>query len=1070
MTPPGIRKYPPIPAQGGSTSCPLTFQQERVLYFCDLEPNSSIWDINTCKRLTGRFDGALLKRAVELLIEGHPVLRTRIFRTRAGPRQAFDLDTSRAFRAIDLREEAKLDPEGALAARLTQICQKAIAGRTYDALLFEVVLLRLGAEDHALLLRLHHIMSDAASVELLWRDLTRLYNDLSRGSPTSLPPEVITYADFAAWQRRHFDEEQTREQEEYWLAQLQGDVPALDLPTDFAPSPALSLEGGLEIVEIPTAPIDAFQKMSWDARVLPFSSLLAAYAVLLQKICRQEDVTVGVLFSGRHYSPQLQGTVGFFVNMTAVRLDVRRELTFRRLVQQVHEKVEAAYAMQDYPFERLVHRLAPLRGAQRVPLVRTIFNLVGYLEDQNRFEGLEQEHSIDVATQTNAVQVDLVFDVHAGARNAEVRLEHNTDLFRTSTVVRLAKHYNTLLEQLSKGWDVPLDALELVGDEERRQLVEAWNPPATAFASERCVHEVFEEQARQRAGEIALVEGDLALTYAEANRRANRLAKRLRERGVGPDAIVAVVGERSAAMTLGQLAILKAGGAYLPLAANSPKQRMQDVLRDAAPRALIVPDGWHEELDFEGPVLRLGDCAPCASDDANLPPLAGPSNLAYIIYTSGSTGAPKGVMVEHRGVVNLATNVAFLELCPDDRILQTGAPTFDASVFEIWLALLNGLRLYFAEEHVLLDARALRDVLARSQISILFLVPPLLNRLAEADVTLFRPLRYLISGGDVMSIKHVERVRKANPFLAVVNAYGPTENTSYSTCCPVAGAEERTIPIGTPIQNTTAYVFDAGMKLSPVGVPGELYVGGAGVARGYLHRPELTAERFVAHPFVAGARLYRTGDLVRRRPDGMLEFLGRVDRQVKVRGYRIELGEIECRLLEHPDVKEAAVVPLAGEDGDKRLCAYYVCEADVKPADVREHLARLLPGYMLPASFCRLERMPATESGKIDPRALPEPERACEPERASAPPGTDEEIAVARVWGELLERASVGAHDNFFEIGGHSLKASALASRLSSDFGVPVSLRAVFDAPTVAGLAAFITAARGQGGRHAVAG
>jgi len=1069
VTQPGIRRYPPIPAHAGADRCPLTFQQERVLYLCEIDPDSSIWDINTAKRLVGRLDTEALERAVALLIEGHPVLRTRIFRTSEGPRQSFDQDTARALRRLDISEAAGRDPEAALAAQLTEICQRPISSRTYDELLFEVVLLRLGAADHVLLLRLHHVISDAASVDMMWRDLTQLYNRLSRGVPASLRPSPIAYADYAIWQRRHFGEDQTREQEAYWLSQFRDDAPALDLPADAAPSAALSFRGGLSIVEIPKAPVDAFQRMSWEQRVLLLSSLFAAYCVLLQKICQQEDVTVGILFSGRHYCPELMATAGFFVNMTAVRVNVRREATFAELVEQVHEQVEAAYSMQDYPFERLVQKLAPHRGDGRVPLVRTMFNLVANLEDEHRFDGLEREQWIDVATQTNAVQVDLIFDIHAGARGAEVRIEHNTDIFHADTVTRLAHHYNTLLLRLSGGWDVPLADLEIVDEEQRQALLTGWNPPATPYASDRCVHQIFEEQARRRPGDVALVDGDLALTYGELDRKASRLSALLRDRGVRRDEIVAIVGDRSAGMVVGQLAILKAGGAYLPIGANSPRRRIQEMLRDAAPRALILPDGLADDLGFEGPVLRVGD-ADARGDEGGAPASEPrPSDLAYVIYTSGSTGAPKGVMVEHRSVVNLATNIDYLRLRPDDRILQTGAPAFDATTFEIWAALLNRARLYVAGDDVLLDPRALRGFLAQNQITILFLIPPLFNQLAEADETLFRPLRYLISGGDVISMKHVERVRRANPFLTVINAYGPTENTTYSTCYPITRTEPRTIPIGKPIPNSRAYVFDREMKLTPVGAVGELYVGGAGLARGYLHRPELTAERFIENPFVPGERVYRTGDQVRRRPDGMLEFVGRVDRQVKIRGYRIELGEIEAKLRGHPDVREVVVAPWTAEDGSKHLCAYCVAEPATKAAALRRHLAGVLPGYMLPSFFCLLDRMPLTESGKIDQRALPPPQPACEQEGARAPLETAEELAVARIWEEVLETSNVGAHDNFFEIGGHSLKASALASRLTADLGVPVSLRTVFDSPTVAELAALIAGGRGKGPRDDLA-
>ncbi|MGA2651954.1 MAG: amino acid adenylation domain-containing protein [Terracidiphilus sp.] len=1053
----GVRKYPPIAVQHGPVRCPLTFQQERVLYFCELYPNSSLWDINTCKRITGRFDRAIFARAVEKLIEAHPVLRTNISRTPEGFVQTFDQDTRKALWQIDLSK--KPDAETALQRTIVDICQKPISAWTYNELLFEIVLIVLGPSDHVLLFRVHHIMSDAASLDLLWRDLRSIYNDLLMGGPGELQPKPMQYSDYAIWQRQTLTPEQTREQEYYWLSQFEGNPLAVDLPSDNPPTPSLSFNGGLAIVDLPSDLVNKFQRLSWERHVLLFSSLLSAFYVLLQKLCQQDDVTVGVLFSGRHYCPALQNLTGFFVNMTAIRVDMRSDDTFARLVQRVHEQVEAAYYMQDYPFERLIGQLAPTRGDGRVPLVRTMFNLVPNLDEDDLFAGVDRECWIDVATQTNAVQVDLTFDLHWDSKHAEIRIEHNTDIFRTSTVVRFARYYANLLGQLSSNWDIALKDIDLVDAEEASHLVQGWNDTAVAYPRDKCVHELFEQQVCDRPGQVALVDGSLVLTYDELNKRANRLTKVLRKLGVGPENIVAIVGKRSAEMVVGQLAILKAGGAYLPIAASSPAKRTAGILQDAAPCVVVLSDGCSENVEFDGQVIRLSDPRVIAADESNLVHETQPSNLANVIYTSGSTGAPKGVMIEHRSVVNLAANLGYLDMRAGDRILQTGFPSFDATTFEIWGALLNGLTLYFADDDVLLDAAALGEFLDIHRINILFLIPPLLNQLADANEKLFRSLKTLVTGGDVLSVKHVEQVRRANPFLTVVNAYGPTENTTFSTCCKIADTPERSGPIGLPVPNSKAYVFDRDMKLSPPGAVGELYVGGDGLARGYLNRPDLTRERFLLNPFVPGERIYRTGDLVTRRTDGQIEFVGRADRQVKIRGFRIELGEIENRLLEHKEVREAAVTPATAEDGSKYLCAYYVANKKIASSELREHLAGLLPSYMVPSYFCKLDCMTLTESGKIDIRAFPAPQLGADLEHASRVPATEEELAIARIWEELLGTSNIGANDNFFEIGGHSLKASALAAKLTAQFGLPVSLRNVFDAPTIAELAAFVVLA-----------
>ncbi|ABD87608.1 non-ribosomal peptide synthetase [Rhodopseudomonas palustris] len=1070
MTAIGIRRYPPIPAGDRTIPCPLTFQQERVLHFCELDPGSSIWDINTCKRLVGQFDLRRLRRAVDLLAVAHAVLRTRVSRRGERPVQSFDQDLKRAVRHIDAAAAAGPDRDAALASEIAAICRNPITRWRPDDALFEVVLLTLGPDDQALLLRVHHIIADAASVLILWRDLTSIYNALTRDAPVAASPTTLTYSDYARWQRRHFDAERTCEQEAYWLARFESEPPALDLPTDAAPSPAMSLNGGLEIVAIPLHLIEAFQRQSWEQRVLLFSSLFAAYLVLLQKICQQQDITSGVLFSGRHYSAELANTVGFFVNMVAVRADVRFDDTFERLVQAVHERVEEAYFMQDYPFERLIQRLAPARGNGRIPLVQTMFNLVPDPEDTTEFDGVAQARWVDVATQTQAVQVDLIFDIHWGSAGAEIRIEHNTDIFERGTVARLGRHYVTLLDRLAGGWDIALDRLAVVGDAEARQLLEGCNPPPSPFAAQSCIHELFEQQVRLRPAAIALADSNDRISYGDADRKSNRLARLLRARGVGPDSIVAVIGRRSVEMVLGELAVLKAGGAYLPLGRDSPSRLLDDILRDARPQVVIMPNDDRRDLDLDVPVLRLRDAEAPGIDDGPLAHVTGPSNLAYVVYTSGSTGKPKGVMVEHRSVVNLVTNVDYLAFRPDDRMLQTGAPAFDATTFEIWGALLNGLPLYQIDDETLLDHAALGEQLARHDITILFLVPALLNQFADADPAVFRPLRYLITGGDVASTRHIERIRSANPRLTLINAYGPSENTTYSTCHVVGGVEPRTIPIGKPIPNATAYVFDHDMLLTPIGVVGELYVGGVGLARGYLHRSALTAERFVMNPHVAGERLYRTGDLVRRRADGVLEFVGRADRQIKIRGFRIEPGEIENRLLEDGRLREACVVPAKADDGGVFLCAYYIAAADVGAQELRQRLAARLPAYMLPSAFCRIDFMPMTENGKIDYGALPEPRLWMAEPRSVRAPESAAEIAIARVWEELLETRNVGATANFFEIGGHSLKASALASRLSRMFGLKITLRNVFDAPTVAELARLVGSLAQMEHRDGVAG
>ena len=1059
------RRYPSIERQTDRGPAPLAFQQERVLYLCELDPGSSIWDINTCRRMGRGLDVGKLERAVSLLIEGHAVLRTRVFLADGEARQAFDQDTRGMWVHLDRR--AQMDREAVVTGCLEEICQRPISERTFEERLFQVVLVTLGADDHLLLMRIHHIIADAATVDLLWRDLARLYGDLVCDRDAWLASPPFEYSDYARWQRRYLSPEHTRDQEAYWRSRFQAEPPALDLPTDFVASPDLSFRGGLAIVEIPVAPIEAIRRQSWEQRVLLFSSLYAAFLVLLHKICQQEDLTVGVLFSGRHYCPELQELSGFFVNMTAVRSEVRGDIRFLDLVQQVHGHVDAAYTHQDYPFERLVQEVVPHRGEGRMPLVRVMFNLVSDTAPDSRFEGVGEDRWIDVATQTSAVQVDLIFDLHVGASRAEVRIEHNTDLFRTESVVRLAGSYNTLLSQLARGWEQPISTLSAVGAEERRFLLQGCNPPPVRLHAPERVDQAVEAQARIRPDAIAVVEGAEEICYRDLLRRARGLARLLRRDGVGQDEIVAIVGDRTAEMVIGQLAILLAGGAYLPIAAGSPNRRVREILADATPKALIVPNAHTDGFGFAGPVRRVAEWTAGDGEEGPLSPGTSSSSLAYVIYTSGSTGVPKGVMIEHRSVINLVTAFDYLEMGPEDRLLQTGYPSFDATTFEIWAPLCNGARLYLVGDDTLLDTRALGDFLSEHRITVLFMVPSLMNGHVETDVGIFAPLRYLICGGEVLSVKHSAVVRRAHPGLTLINAYGPTENTTYSTCYPISGWPDRTIPIGRPIPNTRAYVLDRDLNLAPLGVAGELYVAGAGLARGYLARPELTAERFVDDPFFSGERMYRTGDRVRLWPDGLIEFLGRLDRQVKIRGNRLELGEIETRALEHPELQQMVVRAVAAQDGTLGLHADYAAGAGLSPAMLRAHLAARLPAYMVPSTFARHDQLPVTPTGKIDQDALAAPAPvAPAPSALERSPASPEERLVAEIWSGLLDQPEIGVHDSFFEIGGHSLLASALAARLSEAFGVHTRIRTVFDNPTVAEQAAFIIEALERRSRH----
>ncbi|MBY0025423.1 amino acid adenylation domain-containing protein, partial [Paenibacillus polymyxa] len=571
---------------------------------------------------------------------------------------------------------------------------------------------------------------------------------------------------------------------------------------------------------------------------------------------------------------------------------------------------------------------------------------------------------------------------------------------------------------------------------------------------EQTIHGLFETQTAHTPEQPALYFEGEQLSYRELNERANRLARTLRSQGVTKDRLVGLMTERSIDMIVGMLGILKAGGAYVPIDPAYPEERIRYMLDDSGTELLLTQSHLVDKVAFDGHMLVLNGAQSVYHEDgSNLEPLSGPNDLAYVIYTSGTTGQPKGVMVEHRNVVRLVKNTNYAQLDADTRILQTGAIVFDASTFEIWGSVLNGGQLVLVSQDVILDVLKLKDAVHSYGITTMFLTTPLFNQLSQQDLTLFEGIRELLVGGDVMSVPHMNRVLEAHPSLRISNIYGPTENTTFSTVHAIIGVQSESVPIGRPIHNSTAYVVDHSMRLQPVGVWGELLVGGDGVARGYRNRPDLTSEKFIDSPFRSGERCYRTGDMVRLNADGTLEYKGRIDAQVKIRGYRIELGEVETQLLKLEAVQEAVVIAREDEQGQKQLCAYVVANEEVVASVLRSTLSQKLPGYMIPSYLVQLEQMPLTPNGKIDRKALPAPEDSLQTGADYVAPRTWVEVKLAQIWQDVLGLTQVGVKENFFEIGGHSLRATTLASKIHKELNKPLPLRSIFEAPTIEQLA-----------------
>jgi amino acid adenylation domain-containing protein len=1054
----GSLSVPLLPVPRGG-ALPLSFAQQRLWFLDQYEPGSALYNVPRAVRLGGALDADALERALTELVRRHEILRTTFTTVDGSPAQVVSPAARATIGATDLSalggDEREREARRVVAEE---------AGRPFDLArgpLLRATLIRLGAREHVLCLVTHHIVSDGWSLDVLVREVAALYEAFADGRPSPLAELPVQYADYAVWQRGRLSGGELERQLAYWREQLAGVPPILELPTD-RPRPVVSTASGeARWVTLGEPLAVSLKELSRREGVTLFMTLLAAFQALLARYTGQTDIVVGTPVTHRPHTA-LEGLVGFFVNTLALRADLSDDPSFRALLARARETALGAYAHQDVPFEMLVEELQPERSMSHTPLVQVAFALQNAPEGETlELPGLSLSQ-FGVASPMTKFDLTLAaLEAGAGLRCA---LHFKTDLFDGDTAARMLNHFAALLEAAVAAPDRPLSTLPVLsGEETRRQLVE-WNDTRRDYPRDRCIHELFEAQVERAPDAVAVIYEDEQLTYAQLNERANQLAHHLKGLGVGPESLVGLFVERSAAMVAALLGILKAGGAYLPLDSEYPPERLRFMLADAGVRVLLTETRLAERLPGHGAqVVQLDDCPALAAESRENPRHAATAdNLAYVIYTSGSTGKAKGVSVPHRAVNRLVCGTNYVRIALDDRIAQASNASFDAATFEIWGALLNGAQLVGLTRDLVLSPAEFAAQLAARRVTVLFLTTALFNQIARAVPSAFAGLRYLLFGGEAVDPRWVRAVLNEGAPQNLHHVYGPTENTTFSSWFAVRGVAPAatTIPVGGPITNTQLYVLDARQRLAPVGVRGELYVGGEGLARGYLERPELTAETFVPHPYsdVPGARLYRTGDLVRLLADGSVEFLGRIDTQVKVRGFRIELGEIESVLCEHPSVGECVVVAREDLSDERQIVAYVVAtegHATASRAELRAHLKEKLPEYMIPASFVRLASLPLSPNGKVDRKSLPAPEQE-RPDLGSTyvEPRTLVEEALAGVWADLLKVERVGAEDDFFELGGHSLLAMQLIARVREVFQIEVPLRSLFEEPTVAGLAA----------------
>ncbi|SFJ91368.1 non-ribosomal peptide synthetase [Thermoflavimicrobium dichotomicum] len=1011
---------------------PLSSAQRRMYMAQQLEDakGGTSYNIPFVLELQGTLDVEQLSQAFRRLIERHESLRT-----------SFHLVDGKLVQKVHSQWEWNLEMWVAEEEEVPALIDAFLRPfELSEAPLLRAGLIRLDQDRHILMMDVHHIISDGVSNTILLQELTQLY----RGE--KLPPLRIQYKDYAVWQQSEKQKESFKEQETYWLNQFAGELPVLELPTDYTRPAVQQFHGETLRFEMDRDLVKQLRELSKKEGSTLFITLLAAYNVLLYKYTGQEDLIVGTPVAGRPHA-DLESIVGVFINTLALRNYPTGNQTFQQFLASVKERVLQAYEYGDYPFDDLIEKLNLQRDLSRHPLFDTMLNLQNMEIKDMELPGLVLRN---FDWEYKNTKYDLTWDLsELGYDRLYVSVEYSTSLFKRETIERMAQHFVHLLRQIVANPEQLLSEFELVTEEEKQQLLFTFNQTDKDFPKDKTIHALFEEQVEKTPESVAVVFEEDQLTYRELNARANRLARILREQGVQRENFVGILVDRSAEMIVAILGVLKSGGAYVPLDPEYPVERILYMLEDSGAQLLLKHKHIPTPEGYKGKVLILDELEREQVDDSNLEIVNEANDLAYLIYTSGSTGKPKGVMIEHRGVVNLRLMAETYNIRQGSRVLQLAPISFDASVGDIFHTLLSGASLYIVKKEKLLNGAEFIQWLREKEItSIPFIPPSVLKALPCEDLP---HLNTISTSGEALPIDLVKHWGKGRTFL---NAYGPTEAVVDATIGECTVEMDKAL-IGKPIANKKIYILNQHNQLQPVGVTGELCIGGEGLARGYLHRPDLTAERFIPNPYVPGEKIYKTGDLARWLPDGNIEFLGRIDDQVKIRGYRIELGEIETRLLEHPSIKEAVVVARRDSQGYPYLCAYMVTRGSWTVSELREHLSQSLPQYMIPASFMELEKLPLTANGKVDKRNLPEPVEPTDTGADYVAPTDPIQQTLAQIWQEVLGVKQVGIHDNFFDLGGDSIKAIQIAARLNQQ-NLKLNMRDLFMYPTIFDLTPFV--------------
>ncbi len=1044
-----------------SKTFPLSSAQQRLWVLEQLEPGNPASNVSAVLRLNGLLDVRALQQAINHVVRRHEALRSTAQVVHEEPMQVVTSAMTISLAVLDLQSNAETEPKAEIERLVAQESRRRF--NLSKEPLIRALLLRLEPREHVLSLTVHRFVADLWSIGVIIREIAALYDAAANRRTSTLLESYTSYGDFATRQREWLRTADARRQLNYWKNRLANLPPALELPTDRPRAAVQHFEGARHCFGMPADLTQRLNRLSSNEGVLLSTTLLTAFHTLLQRYSGQEDIPVGVLVPNRARL-EMEGAVGFFDNLLVIRADLSGDPTFRKLLGHVRDISREGYAHPDLPFEVLVEELQSHPELSRNPLVQVLFTFHATPLPTPRSAGVT---FTPVAVDGDAVPCDISLEMVQTSAGLVGRIKFNRQLFDATSIVRLADHYQSLLENIATNPDRPLSQLALMDPTERRRMLVDWNNTRVQFPPAACIHRLIEQQVERTPKATALVFGKQHLTYDELNFRANQLARHLRTAGVGPNVLVAICAERSVEIIVGLLGILKAGGAYVPLDPGIPPERQRFILEDCRAPVVLTQERLAPQLPAiaRAQVLRLdADWEKVARQSGeNLPDGATPDCLAYVIYTSGSTGKPKGVLIPHRGIVNtLRWRLLAFPMGPNDHALHTISFDFDASVCGTFAPLIGGACLHLLEPGAHRDPGFIVRLAAAKGVTHLLQPTALLRILLQArDLERCTELRQLFCGGEALTVETQNRLFERLPAANLTNLYGPTEisvDATYWTC----RRGDLVVPIGKPPANVQCYVLDAHRQPAPIGVPGELYVGGAGLAWGYLNRPDLTAEKFVPDTFGTnpGARLYRTGDLCRWLPDGSLDFLGRIDHQVKIRGVRIEPGEVESAVQRYPAVHEALVVAREYGPGDKRLVAYVVPRQVGAAIDgeLRRYLQSELPEYMVPAGIVVLDSFPRAPNGKIEMKALPAPDNAQTDETKSfEEPHTPLEQYITDTWNEILGVPRIGRKDHFFDLGGNSIQGAILIHKLQEKLNEFVYTVAIYDAPTVDQLARYLS-------------